>query len=332
MTTSGDSSASFVLTTRRRFWAAVLLTGSLACNIAVLMLPFMQLRVGLSQSPYSLLSSVDMLWSSGLYVLAILVVAFSVVFPFAKLGVLLWLCAHREINARRLRWLTWVERFGKWSMLDVFLVCLILALTSGQFLVGSTPLVGIPVFVAAIMLSMAGGELLSVALPFPPSPPPLKGGVFAGGGGWLTLSGLALAGTIGLPFLRIHDWLLADNSYSIVTIVPTLMSKAVVPAVITGAFLIFTPLAAWIASCVWWLRLRNGQTADAAYRHMLLWRRWSMLDVFGLALAIFLVEGDYLMNTEVRWGALALVALLGLQRVLQAALDRTFRRAAENAA
>ena len=316
------------LSPSRRLGAAALLAGSLACNIAALLLPFMQLRVGLSKSPYSLLSSVDMLWSAGLYVLAVLVVGFSVVFPFAKLGVLLWLCAHREVNARRLLWLTWVERLGRWSMLDVFLVCLILALTSGQMLVGSTPLIGIPVFVAAIMLSMAGGELLSIALPFPPSPQPVKGGALSGGGLWLALSGLALGCALGLPFLRIHDWLLSDNSYSIVTLVPTLAHKAVIPAAITGAFLILTPLAAWTASCVWWLRLRRGQPADAAYRHMLLWRRWSMLDVFGLALAIFLVEGDYLMNTEVRWGALSLVALLGLQRVLQAALDRTFGKPA----
>jgi uncharacterized paraquat-inducible protein A len=55
-------------------------------------------------------------------------------------------------------------------------------------------------------------------------------------------------------------------------------------------------------------------------------RRWSMLDVFGLALAIFLVEGDYLMQTEVRWGALFLVALLALQKAFQFALDRALMR------
>jgi len=57
-----------------------------------------------------------------------------------------------------------------------------------------------------------------------------------------------------------------------------------------------------------------------------LMRRWSMLDVFGLALAIFLVEGDYLMKTEVRWGALFIVTLLALQKAFQLALDRTLSR------
>jgi uncharacterized paraquat-inducible protein A len=57
---------------------------------------------------------------------------------------------------------------------------------------------------------------------------------------------------------------------------------------------------------------------------MLLGRRWSMLDVFGLALAIFAVEGGTLMKTEVRWGALALAALVVGQLALQAALGRAF--------
>ena len=52
-------------------------------------------------------------------------------------------------------------------------------------------------------------------------------------------------------------------------------------------------------------------------------RRWSMLDVFGLALAIFLVEGDYLMRTEVRWGALFLVAVVVIKYVADAAIRAT---------
>jgi hypothetical protein len=46
------------------------------------------LRAGLSRTAYSLPNSVNMLWDSGLHLLAVLVVAFSVRFPFAKLPVL----------------------------------------------------------------------------------------------------------------------------------------------------------------------------------------------------------------------------------------------------
>ena len=67
---------------RRRQLVAWLLVAALVCNVTMLFLPFMDLRVGLVTTPYSLLRSVRMLWDSELYVLAILVVGFSLIFPF----------------------------------------------------------------------------------------------------------------------------------------------------------------------------------------------------------------------------------------------------------
>ena len=54
-------------------------------------------------------------------------------------------------------------------------------------------------------------------------------------------------------------------------------------------------------------------------------QRWSMLDVFGLALAVFALESEGLMRTEVSWGALALIGLLVLQRAFQRAHERNLR-------
>jgi len=309
------------LSTKRRRWVFSLLAVSLACNIAALCTPFMTLRVGFMSSPYSLFNSVDMLWSSGLYVLAALVVGFSVIFPFAKLSILACVAAGREIGPRRQRWLAAVERLGKWSMLDVFLVCLILTLTSGQLLVGAQPMIGIPLFVVAVLLSMISGELLTASLhheePEANLRPPGRAGV------WLVLSAFTLAGAIGANFLRINDWKLTDNDYSVITVIPTLWEKgSMMSAVIVALFLIVAPVLAWLASARWWWRRRAGKPAQGSHARALLMRRWSMLDVFGLALAIFLVEGEYLMKTEVRWGALFLVALLAVQKAFQLALDR----------
>ena len=311
----------------RRLLVGALLVASFALNLAVLALPFMRLRIGIEQRPYSLLYSVAMLWSSRLQVLAVLVCAFSIVFPFAKLGVLAWLCGSRFVDARGRQWLVSVDYLGKWSMLDVFLVCLILALASGQLLVGAQPLVGIPVFVAAIILNMASGELLSAALPHADSPRPVSIQALRPSGWWLGLSGIALAGALGLPFLRTHDWFVADRAYSIATVVPTLArSGAPLPAAIIGLFLIVLPVSTWVVTCAWWRQMGSAGPSHRLYRLMLLGRRWSMLDVFGLALAIFAVEGGYLMKTEVRWGALFLAALVGAQIALQAALLRAFSR------
>lgn len=321
------SIASSILPPFRRRLVLFLLGLSLACNVAALKLPFMNLRIAFSTEPYSLLSSATMMWHKGLYVLAALVIGFSVIFPFAKLATLIWVASGTSLGPRRQRALLFVERLGKWSMLDVFLVCLILTLTSGQLMVGAEPLIGLPLFVAAILLGMTAGELLTASLPHDPAgaraKPPLRAGVY------LLLGALALAGALGLPFLRIDDWKLSDRAYSVVTVVPTLWNEgSPVAAAIVALFLIVTPTLAWCASARWWWGRRSDRPAPLSHARARLMRRWSMLDVFGLALAIFLVEGEYLMKTEVRWGALFLVALLALQKAFQFALDRALTKPA----
>ena len=310
----------------RRAVAGLLLTVAFVCNLKALSLPFMELRTGLKHKPYSLLTSTKMLWSSHLQVLAVLVVAFSVIFPFVKIGILAWLCAVGRLAERERRCLALVERLGKWSMLDVFLVCIILTLTSGQLLVGAKPLEGIPVFVAAIVLSMIAGETISSSLPHA-APKPSSPKKFRHSAWLLPLAGLALIGALRYPFLRIHDWFVADKSYSIMTVIPALrQAGATLPGQIVGLFLIAIPVATWVVTGAWWWRLRKGEPDRITYQLMLLGRRWSMLDVFGLALAVFACEGEYLMKTEVRSGALCLAALVGVQLVVQAALARAFAR------
>ena len=313
--------AAITLSPARRRLIFALLAISLFCNVASLLTPFMDLRVGPFSDPYSLTRSVNMMWSQGLYVLAVLVVAFSVFFPFAKLGVLAWVTAGKALEARRSRWLGVVEKLGKWSMLDVFLVCLILTLTSGQIMVGATPLIGIPLFVAAIFLSMLSGELLTAALQH--TPPSLPHRPTAQAGFYLLLQGLALIGTMALPILRISDWKLADHAYSVITVVPTLWAKkSPISAVVVAAFLVVAPLVGWLLTLRHWWQRRADRPADHSQGLAHLVQRWSMLDVFGLALAIFLVEGDYLVRTEVRWGALCLLAMLALQKAFQLAHAR----------
>ena len=306
---------------RTRLLGGAMLATSFACNLAVLFLPFMELRKGLGTEPYSLVRSVQMMWSTGLYVLAVLVVGFSVVFPFAKLAVLAALCARGRLGERGHAALEWVERLGKWSMLDVFLVCLILTLTSGQLLVGAKPLAGIPLFVAAIMLSIATGNLLAQRTEAEPPPAPRIGGW------WLALAGLVLGGTLAMPFLQISDWLLADRAYSILTLAATLLhGHAWVAGSVAALFLVFAPLGTWLAELRLWRAQRRGEPTARAWRQLMSWRRWSMLDVFGLALAVFLVEGEELMHTEVRWGALFLVAMIAVRWGLDAMLVRESRR------
>ena len=315
-------STDLTLAPARRRVIFALLAASLVCNAAAMLSPFMDLRVGAFSEPYSLTRSVIMMWSQGLYVLAVLVVGFSVFFPFAKIGVLAWVAGGRALDARRRRWLGVVEMLGKWSMLDVFLVCLILTLTSGQIMVGAKPLIGIPLFVAAIFLSMLSGELITGALRHEVAASPHRPS--AQTGAYLLLQGIALLGTLALPILRISDWKLADHTYSVLTVVPTLWAKnSPVSAVVVTAFLLLAPLVGWLATLRHWWQQRAARPSARSHALANLLQRWSMLDVFGLALAIFLIEGDYLMRTEVRWGAACLVMMLALQKAFQLALSRS---------
>lgn len=102
----------------------MLLGISLLCNIAVFFVPFMQLRRGIVSEDYTIFHSVGMLWEANLYLLAVLVVGFSVLFPFLKLFIIGFATWTDDPSPPVRRWLRWVESPGKWSMLDAFLVCL----------------------------------------------------------------------------------------------------------------------------------------------------------------------------------------------------------------
>ena len=301
-----------------RGMVALLLVISLGCNLAALRIPFLSLREGLSSEPYTLLTSVKMLWSAKLFILAFLVTAFSVCFPFAKLAVLGWVVVKKQPGAWWLgKQLGRVEQLGKWSLLDAFLVCLVMGLTSGQMLVGAEPLVGLTLFATAIILSMVSGELLAHALLDPSDEvPPENALAKTWGAVVLLFSGGALTLALFMPFLQIDDWLLANHRYSIASLVVSLAEEgALTSSLLAGTFLILTPLASWVGSVCLWFSIRSASSRRGGgwSRGLRILRRWTMLDVFCLALGIFLLEGDYLMDTKVRSGAGFLVVVVVVQ-------------------
>jgi uncharacterized paraquat-inducible protein A len=126
-----------------------------------------------------------------------------------------------------------------------------------------------------------------------------------------------------MPFLQIRDWLLADHSYGIAMLAFTLLhTGAWTAGTVATLFLVIAPIGMLVAATALWRRQRRDEPAARVQRHLEIWRRWSMLDVFGLALAVFLVEGEQLMRTEVRWGALFLVAMVAIRWGLDVLLAR----------
>ncbi len=112
------------------------------------------------KSEYSVMAGVLGLMHHGDYFLAALIFFFSVVFPIAKL-VLLWGVWEMKLEEdRRNDLVKWLGMLGKWSMLDVFVVALIVVLVKLGPLAKTTPQGGVYVFCAAILTSMISGMLI----------------------------------------------------------------------------------------------------------------------------------------------------------------------------
>lgn len=291
-------------------WLLVL---SLVLNVTALFVPFLDMRRGLSSSEYSLPKSVSLLWESELYVLAVVIVTFSVCFPFFKLGVLFAIVCGRVHPRKRAGWLSLVERLGKWSMLDVFLVCLMIALANDQWLVSAEPRFGILCFTFAIQLAMVASAWMTAVLEKPARLVPIPRRALVR----LTLVQVFLVALVIavllVPFLEIDDWLLVNRPISLVgAVVGLWQTEARTLAVIVAVFLALAPLVS-SALCLLVLRGRAREhDTSRARRALIVVRHWDMLDVFALALGIFLVEGRSFVRTDLAWGAFLLALLLAL--------------------
>jgi paraquat-inducible protein A len=75
----------------------------------------------------SVVGGIFTLFKEGEYFLFLVLTLFTLVFPCVKLGLLAVIWAEREHNLTRVRNLHgWVEHLGKWSMLDVFVVAILI--------------------------------------------------------------------------------------------------------------------------------------------------------------------------------------------------------------
>jgi paraquat-inducible protein A len=75
----------------------------------------------------SVVGGIFTLFREGEYFLFAVLTLFTLVFPCVKLGLLAIIWAEREHDLTRVRLLhRWVEHLGKWSMLDVFVVAILI--------------------------------------------------------------------------------------------------------------------------------------------------------------------------------------------------------------
>jgi paraquat-inducible protein A len=141
---------------RRSFLLGLLILGATVCLVLGLTLPVMRLtRFYVWTDVHSLASVVRELYLSGEYILAGIIFLFSIVFPFVKLLYLLALYSIREVRpSHTSRWLRRMSWLGKWSMLDVLVLALLIFYAKATNLADATSMPGIYLFAAAVILTM----------------------------------------------------------------------------------------------------------------------------------------------------------------------------------
>ena len=141
----------------QRTWA--LLLASVIVYIPAMALPVMRTGTLFDTEDHTIIGGVVDLWNSGSWDLSIIVFVASVVVPILKILALglLAITAQRRSSwgrSQRARLYRLVEAVGHWSMLDIFVVALLVTLVQFGTLAQTRPEPGIIAFGAVVVLTM----------------------------------------------------------------------------------------------------------------------------------------------------------------------------------
>lgn len=139
-----------------RPYLPILLIGALACLVAGLTLPIMEVsNFWVFHGTYSILDGIALLFDQGDILIAVVVIAFSILVPAVKILALLGLW-QRIRQGRHLssRLPALLDGIGKWSMLDVFVVALLVFAAKTRTFADATVAPAVIPFIASIVLTI----------------------------------------------------------------------------------------------------------------------------------------------------------------------------------
>jgi paraquat-inducible protein A len=104
---------------------------------------------------FSVLSGVTELFRNGNYILFLVVAVFSVMLPLLKIGVLYRIVArHRHAGEQLSRYLQLMHRYGRWAMLDVMVVAVLIVTVKLGAIASIQVHYGLYIFAAAVLMIM----------------------------------------------------------------------------------------------------------------------------------------------------------------------------------
>ena len=131
------------------------------------------------------------------------------------------------------------------------------------------------------------------------------------------VSAVALIDSIHATFLRISQFLLISRSYSIYDTIELLQAnKHWVLFIIVVGSMVFIPLIRLALLFVIWIIPMKVKRHIQGKMILEAMSRWSMLDVFGIALFLVASEGKDLVKTEIQPGLYTVVIAIGLSYLL----------------
>ena len=148
------------------YWnVPVALIAAAACLVAGVSLPILVVReFFVYGQSLSILDGVCALLGKGDWQLATVLVLFSIVVPLVKIGMLLMVwCRARQGRVPRSWVLTSLEWSGKWAMLDVFIVALVIVVMNAHILIDAHVAEAVYPFVAAIGLTTYAARAVAYA-------------------------------------------------------------------------------------------------------------------------------------------------------------------------
>jgi len=140
--------------------AAALAVSALILYVPAILLPLMRLELLGHSTEASIVQGVAALLAARHFFVALVVLLFSLVLPPLKLLALLLLSAGRLSGAHQARLHHAVELLGRWGMLDVLVVAVLVAFVKLGDTVVIQPGAGLALFIACVLLSLLAGLCL----------------------------------------------------------------------------------------------------------------------------------------------------------------------------
>lgn len=232
---------------------------------------------------FSVLSGIRGFVTTGNLLLALLLFAFSVLFPALKLLAVLALWFRALPGATRREVVGWLELLGKWSLLDAFVIAVLIGTVQLGILSAATAEPGVYLYLGAIVLSLVATLLLRPLVHdderAAPRPEMRRRGLL------LTVPAAVCYGLgLSLPLLEVEKGWFWSNRFSLLRGIEQLFADGEVGlAVALVTFVVALPSLRFVLL----IALRAARSNDArAVARLRLLDRWSMAEVFVLALLV----------------------------------------------